>query len=165
MRKIEIAAVIVFALFLIYFLFFGCMPFGLKICDYGPIYGDPNEEASSKIKTLLNTLGIPGKTMPVIFKKDSSVLRVGTIGVLVDAPYPDICLDTSPELKNLFDRENYILKYNGNSDIATKLLVICDNANQINETINNTIFSESFPNCTANESREISCFVSVIPIN
>jgi len=126
--------------------------------------GSSNQEAASKIKTLLSFLGSPEKTGYVVFSKDASSLIAKNIAILSGTlTYNDICLDISPDLEELFERQEGIVIYTLDKDLQTKLLVVCDAANKIDFSINSSGVRNAFPNCTGGDNTQTICFVSVVP--
>lgn len=146
-----------------------------------PAQGNPNQEAASKIKSLLSSLGSPEKTQIVTFKNDSPLLSARTIADATGAITPNlICLDVSEDYAsgNSFEAANgeigsfnelgTIIRYTGTSNLATKLWVVCDNAEQIDDTIAAANIVSDIPDCGADSSRHGSktvCIVSITSTN
>jgi len=143
----------------------------VKIIPFDPplTQGHPNIEASSAIKQKLSfvDIPIPMQTKIVIFSKRDSFLDAVTIANQTGATVSDrLCLDISPDLdEGLFERQEEFISYKGDEDFRTKLLVICDHADRIDETIDTNGISETFPNCTGKNESYTICFISIIPKN
>ena len=143
-----------------------------------PSQGDPTDEASSKIKTLINNLGTPERTGLVTFKNGTS-LRSRTIaektGSLGEHQLCVLISDTVSGSNPNFEEvtQGSWIRYNGNSDQQQKLYVLCDDANRVEETVLEARLDTVFPGydslCGGGtaifdpSNTERICLVSIIP--
>ncbi len=163
--KLLIAAIVaVFILTILLQILSGIVP---------PTQGDPTQEASSKIKSLVSSPYTPQNTGAVLFKKDNAIVNATTIarqtGSLSGA---QICIDVSSDIEGteLFERssDGRILTYTGTTDYRAKLKVICGAGGSGPDTIDGTIstlnLGDVFPNCAGvtGSSSQTYCYVSVV---
>lgn len=138
-----------------------------------PTQGNPNQEASSKIKSLVAAQGTPERTGFVIFNKDNQYLNSKTIAQQTGSiQAQQICLDISDAInaQNAFETEgvgqyNSLLKYKGtgNQSLTAKLLVLCDSGDTIDQTKTDAGIQNEIPNCSQTGNSTTVCYVSVVP--
>lgn len=141
-----------------------------------PGQGDPAEEASSKIKSLLTKLGTAESTTIVSFAAKGQ-LRSRTIAEKSGSlSSDDICIlvgssDTGNSIFEGTEGPNATLVHTGNTPIERKLYIMCDNADQINDSIDAIVTAgaqyaeDAFANsgnCNFSGSNRV-CIVSIVP--
>ncbi len=143
-----------------------------------PTQGDPNIEASSKIKSLLTKLGTAERTSVVTFGPGNT-MRARTIAEGTGAlGRENVCLmiGENENTETFGAADGATIVYNGNSTIQRKLYILCDLEKEISLTIDElsaagvALIDEAFVNGQPNNcitpsgtnSSNKYCIVSVI---
>jgi len=135
-------------------------------CPDPPPIKNPTKEAGLNIKALVNQPGTHIITEPVEFTREEGLFAGRTIASLSGSiTEQQICLDVSPELKSLFEKNEGYFLYTSNKPKFLKLILICDFEDKIDATVNAAGLNNVFPNCKGGTESNLKCFVSVIPAN
>lgn len=136
--------------------------------------GDPTDEASRQVESLIAKLGTPGRTADVTFKPGIPLVAATIAtktGVLDEA---NVCVIASNSAGNLFENiGGKLINYKGTSSVVRKLYILCDVENKIfsytipSLTASVPAASEAFSNaeglCQVTNSSNRYCVISIVP--
>jgi len=130
---------------------------------------NPNELASETVKSQINNLGLPQYVDNVVFK-NNAVLSGKTIAENSKALSSDqVCVkitDSTPNKDAFKNTNGRIVQYTGSFDQRTRLVVICDRKNELDDTISDLELEDlgvSTDNCPEpNGETTRYCLISVI---
>ncbi|MFH1696842.1 MAG: hypothetical protein ABH854_02975 [Candidatus Diapherotrites archaeon] len=164
MGKFQIAAMIVIILAVIALVLsticFGCG---------GVTDPDNSVIVIGKLKNLANNIGISEKTQTIVWNNGDSLFSRNLANATSALGEDQVCVLGGDFVNNKkftdLDMPGRMFTYKGTSKISTKLLVICEQSNRMEKTLEQYYFSWiwQFRNCECNiETPETCCIVAVV---
>jgi hypothetical protein len=130
---------------------------------------DPNNIASENVKSQINNLGSPITINDVTFS-ENAVVSAKTIAQKSGALSKEqVCLlvsDKVPNYVNFSNDSKDVIIYNGKSTQRTRLVILCDRADEIDETMSSYQYDSKYNLSTDDcefDGTQTVCIVGVIP--
>lgn len=143
----------------------------IAVSKGNPFDQTPNAIASNAVRSMINETGLPVILENVTFNPGDTLFNKTITELSLVLSAEQVCVNVSPLTPNYESFEKIelngtVVRYGGNFSQQTRLLVICDRANELVNSLDEFAYVDKFDldfsSCDLDTSNRL-CYVSIIP--